>query len=352
LTLDEARHVGDPPADALIATLGKDVWIVNAALRHVHMNGEPLPPAVPEAVRRFFTEHAALPDGFDHVAAERAQRWASKHLFEITAALFCASLPVAYAAAKGARVLDATARMHGKELDRRVNETAQFVLDIITPRAFAPDGAGLRAIQKVRLVHAAVRAHLLTAGGQDEMPINQEDLLGTLGTFSVVVIRSMRRLGVEVSAETADDFYQLWRGVGAMLGIERELLPRSAGEAEQLCDRIARRQHQGSEHGRALMASLLEGMTRHASIFPTAPAALVRHLVGDTIADMVGVPRDEGAQDRLALMRLLPKLPLSATAVLSRVVGRTLLETVVAAKLHGEPATFAMPLRVGARERS
>ena len=72
-------------------------------------------------------------------------------------------------------------------------------------------------------MHAAVRPHLAARGlAEGETPINQEDLLGTLFCFSVVVIRSLRLLGAPVSDEDADDYYHLWRAVGAMLGIREQ----------------------------------------------------------------------------------------------------------------------------------
>lgn len=345
--LEAARLVGDHEADAVIAALGKDVWVVNAALRHVHENGAPLPPAVPETVRRFFDEHVAVPSWLDLASVHRAQRWASRHIFQLTTALFCASLPTAYAAARGARVLAATDRMRGAELDKRVNETAQFVLEVVAEGGFSPTGSAVRAIQKVRLVHAAVRAHLIERGWNDEVPINQEDLVGTLFTFSVVVIRAMRRLGVPIDERTADDYYQLWRGVGAMLGIRDELLVPDYASAEIVGERVAGRHFASSEHGRALMASLLEGIERHVPILPSAPRALVRYLVGDRIADQLGVPMGETLRASRAVARLLPRWRTGVTASiapqLSSWLGRPLLQVVVATKLRGEAASFAMP---------
>ena len=350
--LDALRAVGDPEADATVAALGRDIWVVNAMLRHVHRNEEPLPDGVPPLVRRFFEAHVGLPAQFDPARAARAQHFASRHLFQITLALFCASLPTAYGAARGSRVLAATGRMAGKELDRRVNETAQFLLEVIAPGAFSPRGSALRAIQKVRLMHAAVRAHLAAAEPEGtEIAINQEDQLGTLFAFSVVVIRALRRLGVTVEPDEAEDYYQLWRAVGAMLGIRSELLPHDFIAACDLTDRIAARQLEASPHGRALMAELLAGMERHVpSALQRAPRLLVRYLVGDELADALGVPVDRTAQATLAVARLIPGVsarPLAPVAQrLASVVARPLLESVVGVKLKGAPPAFAMPMEV------
>ncbi|HVY46519.1 MAG TPA: oxygenase MpaB family protein [Minicystis sp.] len=218
-------------------------------------------------------------------------------------------------------------------------------------------GAAVRAIQKVRLVHAAVRGGLLAKGFEGgEVPINQEDMLGTLFTFSVVVIRSLRRLGLRVEDEEADDFYHLFRVVGAMLGVRQELLPLDHASAHDLAERIFGRQIASSEHGRALMASLLAGMERHVPRVRFLPRYLVRHLVGERVAALLGLPEDELFHANVAVLRLLPgrvSRPAGALArTLSGALGRPLLEGVVAAKLGGAPATFEMPVGGGEGPRA
>ncbi|HTJ82686.1 MAG TPA: oxygenase MpaB family protein [Polyangiaceae bacterium] len=352
--LDAARQVGDPPADALAQSLGRDAWVVNAALRHLHDNGAPLPDATPRSVRDFFETHVAIPSWADARRIRRAQQFASRHLFHVTVSLFCASLPISYAAERGARVLVATGRMQGDELDKRVNETAQFILDIVAEDGFGPRGSAVRAIQKVRLVHAAVRTHLQARGFDDsEVAINQEDQLGTLFSFSALVIRSLRKLGVQITDTEADDYHHLWHVVGAMLGIREDLLPPTYFAAHELGDRISARQLRGSEHGRLLMKTLLAGMEAHVPHLRAAPRHLVRHLIGDRLADELGVPGADAFRTTRAAFQLLPRLPIAPLGGLARrltpIVGRPLLEAVVAAKLGGIPPTFAMPERVGSR---
>lgn len=343
--LDAARHVGDEPADRVVRALGREVWAVNALLRNVHENSEPLPAALPEATIELFREHAALPPWFDEVRVRRAGAWAQAHLPQITLALFCASLPSSYAAARGARVLAATGRMQGNDLDRRVNETAQFVLDVVTENAFGATGCALLSIRKVRLIHAAVRASL--RAHSDEVPINQEDLLGTLFAFSVVVVHSLRRLGCAVSAEQAEDFYQLWRTAGMMLGIQEPLLPATFPEASELAIRIAQRQMGPSEHGRALFAALLARMRAHVPFAHAAPGHLVRYLVGDEVAAILGLACPSSFRDALSVMGLLPGLPRALRGApppwLIASLSRPLLEAIIATKLDGAAVNFAMP---------
>jgi hypothetical protein len=237
--------------------------------------------------------------------------------------------------------------MEGTRLDRRVNETAQFVLEVLAENGFDTGGAAIRSIGKVRLVHAAVRARLVGKLGDEDAPINQEEMLGTLITFSVVVVRSVRMLGVSMSEQEAEDFFHLWRAVGAMMGIEEALLPSGYDEALAVARRIAARQFGPSEDGQALMRELLAGIERHVSGFTWLPQYLVRYLVGDPVADWIGVPTDGAFQDKLAVLRLLPRIGASpVTAVLRKLsarIGQPLLEAVIVKKLDGEVAEFAVP---------
>ncbi len=352
--LDAARHIGDPPADELIAALGPNIWTVNALLHHAHRNDAPLPDSLPLAVTRFDHDQIALPPWYDAERVNRAQAWAARHLFQLTTALFCASLPTAYAAARGARVLAATGRMRAAALDQRVNETAQFVLDVVAQRSFSARGAALRSILKVRLMHAAVRTQLRDrAEFREEIPINQEDLLGTLFTFSVVVLRSLRLLGARPTEREAEDYYQLWRVVAALLGVREQLLPTDLWGARQLSDRIIARQLQRSEHGSELMAALLVRMEQHVPRLKQAPRYLVRYLAGEAVAEHLGLPPDRAFQAKLAFLRLLPSLPHTAAPLaeqLCALIGAPLLRSVVLKKLDGAAATFAMPVRSEAGE--
>ena len=125
--------------------------------------------------------------------------------------LWMASLPADYACAKGAEPLARTARLTGKP-KRRYVETGQMIINAMTPGALETGALGYKTIRHVRLMHAAVR-HLLLHGEDlrsplgdpieawDDalgVPLNQEDLLGCLFSFSVVGVDSLRRSGVRV----------------------------------------------------------------------------------------------------------------------------------------------------------
>ena len=66
-------------------------------------------------------------------------------------------------------------------------------------------GAGWRAVVRVRLMHAAVRARLSCSAAYeavaaaDGVPINQIDMVVTQLAFSAVVVDGLERLGVDLS---------------------------------------------------------------------------------------------------------------------------------------------------------
>lgn len=339
--LDAARACGDPDADAVVSELGSSVWAINALLKGLTRAGDRFPDAVPGAVRALVVP--PLPPWADRHRMLRAQRFAQERIVPITTALFCASLPVSYAAADGVKVLLASGRMHD-DVDRRVNETARFLLDVLRPHSFEAGGPGLVLCGKVRFIHAAVRA-ALRPRWDGPLPINQEDMVGTLMTFSVVVLRSLVRLGVPVTERQREDYQHLWCVIGSLLGTPDALLPHGYDAADRLSRLIHRRLFRPSEEGRALMAVLADGYERHL-VLPggrTAAIALVRHLLGDDLAELLGlplVPPVGRTFERLrravpSRLRLPPEL------------GHRLLGSIADAKLAGTRVSFPMPTRLG-----
>jgi hypothetical protein len=241
-----------------------------------------------------------MPEWADMDKIERGQQLFETWGVLIFLCLTYASLPASYAAAKGVHVLRLTARLD-TDARRRVMETGQFLMDVLTVGGLGDQGKGRRTIQHVRLMHAAIR-HLIRARAQvdpdlwhfDEwgQPLNQEDLAGTLLAFSYVVVVPMRRLGVQVSAADIDAYLHLWNVIGHLLGVQDELLVYDLADATALVDAIQRRQFGPSRAGQEMTRALVKLVDElvPGRIFDNANPALIRHLIGDEIADMLKVP--------------------------------------------------------------
>ena len=245
-------------------------------------------------------------------------------------------------------------------------ETGQFLIDTLNVGGLDEHGKGRRTIQRVRLMHAAVR-HLIKA--RNEMtpgmwhpdwgtPINQEDLSGTLLAFSYVVTDPMRRLGVRLPAKDIDAYLHLWNVIGHLLGVRDELLVRDVDDAYALVDTIRRRQFQASPEGQELTRALMELLDELTPLhrFDDTIPPLIRHLIGDETADLLRVPTSDLADDlgRLArsanwffvhalgrIERDLPRYQLVSR--MAPPFGRDLLDALFKLERGGDRASFDIP---------
>jgi ER-bound oxygenase mpaB/B'/Rubber oxygenase, catalytic domain len=124
-------------------------------------------------------------------------------------------------------------------------------------------------------------------------PINQEDLVYTLLTFSYVIPRAMERLGAKVTAAQQEAYLHCWNVVGYVMGVREELLPANLADAGFLFAQIQRQQGGHSEAGEKLTTALISCIQ---SVLPNRwmkrlPRLLVRQLVGGPTADLLGVPK-------------------------------------------------------------
>ncbi len=349
------RQAGDPSADALIDELARTEQIraVSRILRHLVDNDQPLPDDVPPSLAEWLERTAEVPAWADQERLERGCTVVVEHGPQVCVALATASLVYCYAGYPGVKVLTFSRRLDHDAV-RRVGETAQFVLSVMAPGSLHPGGRGIRKIQKVRLLHAAIRQLVSTSGRwsseTDGLPLCQEDLAGTLMSFSWIVIDSLGRLGVRVEDQEAEDYHYRWRVIGEMLGIDPAVIPVDLTGARELTDSIARRNHRRSPEGIEMTRALFE---LHANSLPPgfggAAPALTRHLLGDEICSLVDLPRtrwDSGLCWQAGVGRALDRVqsargPLGS---LTKMVGAGMLNQHVVEMAGGRSASFSIPV--------
>jgi ER-bound oxygenase mpaB/B'/Rubber oxygenase, catalytic domain len=349
------RQVGDPSADALINELARTEQIreVSRILRHLVDNDQPLPDDVPPSLAEWLERSGQVPGWADHERLERGCTVVVEHGPQVCVALATASLVYCYAGYPGVKVLTFSRRLDHDAV-RRVGETAQFVLAVMAPGSLHPGGRGIRKIQKVRLLHAAIRRLVSTSGRwsseTDGLPLCQEDLAGTLMSFSWIVIDSLHRLGVRVDDHEAEDYHYRWRVIGEMLGIDPAVIPVDLAGARDLTASIARRNHRRSPEGIEMTRALFE---LHANSLPPgfggAAPALTRHLLGDEICSLVDLPRtrwDSGLCWQAGVGRALDRVqsargPLGS---LTKMVGAGMLNQHVVEMAGGRSASFSIPV--------
>ena len=353
--LDRMRQETDEVADGVVASVleAREGRGVNAVLAPLFRSDEPIPPGLPPEVTRYLTETEALPTWADPAQLLLAQRLFTRAGWQVSMGLFCSSLPQAYAAAHGARVLGQTQAMT-RHVRQRVFETAQFLFDVLDEGAFLPHGRGVRAVQKVRLMHAGVRTLIRgrpappwehAAWGA---PINQEDLAGTLMTFSVVTLDALRTLHVEVTPAEAEAWVHTWNVVGALLGLHPALVPENVSDADALMDAIRDRQWSRSEEGVVLGRALVEMMQGYLpSPLQGIPVAMIRHLAGDHCADVLSLPAGDWTRLFPHLLGLADEFKLGpGGSLVDRVVARgsfAIMQGLVLAEREGKQARFRIP---------
>jgi squalene cyclase len=291
------RGVGDPLADDVICQIfdDGDLNAVNRVLAQISSSDDPIPAGLPDKAMAYFQETAALPPWADHHQIAVAEELWVRCGWQAATGLFCSSLPQAYAAQNGARVLLGTGGMTF-HVERRIFETAQFLFDVLDRGALGAAGRGVRAAQKVRLLHAAIRHLTLKQASWDMawgVPVNQEDLAGTLMTFSCVILDALKTLKVPVSRDEREAYVHHWKVVGHIMGVDRRLLPRDFADGEALMEQIRLAQWRGSDEGKALAAALVNFMQKY---LPGAgldglPITLMRNLAGDHCCDLLSLPR-------------------------------------------------------------
>jgi len=212
--LDDLREVEDAFAASLLP-LGD----LAAAVRG---------PVVNDAVEAFVRDTSGMGE-FDRLInremVRHAQGFFATFGLQIGAALVHHALPDSYAAARGAQVLYLAGQLVSAPA-RRVRETTQFVLTVMTPAAgqdleedalttLHPGQPGAVAARRIRCFHQCVRdfvhdvcaerwAHIAAyferidpSGPLLGEPLNQEDLLGTLHEFTVAVFESRPAVSVK-----------------------------------------------------------------------------------------------------------------------------------------------------------
>jgi uncharacterized membrane protein len=317
-------------------------WTLNRSLVNWHSADNTLPPEINAALQDYLKQGQTLPVWADRAKIERAEVLFMDYGALSCTLLFCASLPECYVIPDLSAVLHAAGQLE-QHTDYRIRSTAAMIFPVMMKGGLGqPDGSGVAQILKVRLIHATIRnlilrgapaeslaalgdqLHVASAGivqplnrlgslneplkqsmhqvllahgwrvGADGLPCNQEELAYTLLTFGYVFLRSMRQLGLGLSAIDEEAYLHCWNVVGHVLGIRRELLVDTMPQAEAL---LAQMQARGRNKpwqpdprpalGAALMGTMEQAIPFRA--LKGFPVLMTRYLCGTISAREIGV---------------------------------------------------------------
>ena len=316
-------------------------WTHNENLVNWHSADKALPKEINAALQHYLQEGQTLPPWADRAKIERAEALFMDYGPLSCTLLFCASLPECYVIPDLSAVLHAAGQLE-QHTDYRIRSTAAMIFPVMMKGGLGqPKGGGIAQILKVRLIHATVRnlilrgspshamtalgdqLHVASAGvlapldltgwndthgqsmhhvlfahgwrvGADGLPCNQEELAYTLLTFGYVFLRSMRQLGLGLSASDEEAYLHCWNVVGHVLGIRRELLVDTMAQAEALLTQMQARGRARPwvPDPRPALGAALMGTMENAIPVPVLkgfPVLMTRYLCGTICAREVGV---------------------------------------------------------------
>ena len=253
--LDSLRREGDSRADeSLKAILAKDELATIAALFRKMDSNDEVPPATTfPALADFFRETHELPHGVDLDRVHRGEDVFIHHVFVAALVLLTKSLPEGYAAPNLSIILNISGQLRTHPY-RRLLATLQTVVNVSTCHGFQAGGRAVITAQKLRLLHAGIR-HLTGKYRPDYastygVPVNQEDMLGTMMGFSLLVIKGLRILHAGLSRAEEEDYMYMWLVFARMMGIypaahpqDLSYVPDNIDDAEAFYERYAQRHY-------------------------------------------------------------------------------------------------------------
>jgi ER-bound oxygenase mpaB/B'/Rubber oxygenase, catalytic domain len=407
-TLTELSKIGDEPARAAVDQILKGLGYSDPERLPADVRSKEFPTLVAQIstagdgeVGKFVSGGSEVDGKIDADLVQRAQSFFEDNGISIITALFHAALPEAYLGRRGVQVLGMTGELVTNWM-RRIQLTGQLLITVLTPDPDVDDDkttlhageVAAKAVRRVRLRHAAVRWLLnapfdpslppLTPGGSisaptawqmrmqligeapDSQPLNQEDLLGTLGTFTTVTFDALAKLAVPFDDDDIEAYYHLWNVVGWHLGIgneaslrkldtgagkgrwkDNEIFPLAPGDLDAVFGRLRQRLQGPSDEGLRLTKTLLQEMSRPLpGPLQGAPAFLVRYLIGDELANDLEI--DKGGYWQLLIRRtgalecMAKRLRVNAlgeltVSALSNTITRYALRTFVVETSGGDP---------------
>lgn len=303
-TLVELLYAGDPLVDDLLeATSSLPPGSLTKMVDRALADGIASVTDAPKALIALFAELDRIPAWVDKDAMERGGELLYRAGWFGGLSL-AVSLLLGYASPGGNKPLVFSGRL-AEQAPRRLIETSRFVDMTCRPNGLGRHGEGFAITVKVRLMHAHVRRMILRSGRWSVedwgLPANQHDMGGTALLFSLVPIETLTGLGFDFDEEEKHLYMQLWRYSGYLMGVHPDVLPTSVHDARRLADMIASTEHGPDDDSRRLSRALFASgenpkratpeQQRRAQRMVKTGQGLIRGALGDTLADLLDVPR-------------------------------------------------------------
>jgi len=321
----EKDDLGDAAFDALSTLAGGSHDPDVLATTFASMLRDESEKDLPDELRAL-KDNMTPPAWLDWNAIEKGQLLFLKHTGSSAFGLLYFSLIGGFSAPKIVKTLDETGYLTSGTRDatwRRLNETFSMVVACMdSPASLQPGQDAWLSILRVRLLHSRTRLRILRSKkGWDTkefgVPINQEDMMGTLLSFSANVLESIDRIATfgvrewmptwvtrlahstglpSVSPVSHDEqmaYLHLWRYIGHLVGVRPEFnkcidVPTAKGATESVVMHLLH----PNDRSRAVAHNVLSAVAlREPLRWPMEKhAQAARMLLGSPLADALGLP--------------------------------------------------------------
>jgi len=308
------RYRSDPLADQIIQeiNINKRSKVVHEFLISRQTNSSLNSPDL-DPILRDYVQKIILPSWADKEKLAKAELTYDRFAIGVNSLLHWYSLPLTYCCENGAVVLHETGEL--TDLTKpRILKTARLIRSVLSEKSFQPNGKAIVNIAKVRLVHALVRYSILHPDVKLSipydpairgLPINQEDMVGTMLTFSVAIIDGLKRLGANLTTEEEESYLHLWNVTGHMMGVEEELLPKNVDEGNGMSYAIMKHQRNESGFGKSLIKALINYLKEvtPGEFGDHFHCTMIRFCIGDELANELAVPDADKTRYLIPLIR-------------------------------------------------
>ena len=197
-----------------------------------------------EHVSCFMKQVTEDPPWLDRKLLREGQLFFLRYSTSASIGMLYFSLLGGFSAPKIIKVLDETGYLTKQDRDvtwRRLNETLEMVVDCAaSDDALEVGERGWLSVLKVRMLHSRVRRRIENNYYSEEdwdeetfgKPINQEDMMGTLLSFSANILETIDRVGGAywMTEHQKFAFLHFWRYIGFLIGVSDNYNPLTSVE--------------------------------------------------------------------------------------------------------------------------
>lgn len=217
-----------------IENLGAQIRLISSTLNELLQSYTEKPNKIDPHLTEFLTSVYTEPSWLDWNLIQQGQQLFKRYEVSALLGLLCYSLVGGFTSPRivGVLYLSSDLSKSRDKVFRRLLETLEMVFSCMeSPESLKPGimNKGWVHSLRTRLIHSCVRVQLTSKSTWDKskagVPINQEDLISTLFTFSFNILKIMRFLGAPIQPEDEYAYLHTWRYIGYLIGISEKNNP-------------------------------------------------------------------------------------------------------------------------------